>query len=265
MLSKPEGTMMFYEETKNENLNNLMKYCYGDFVDWDNGTCDFESREFKDVLELCNTGSDEETKKSFENTSELLSSKTMLFLKDYTSSFMSFDKFDVLFDGNAVIKGFPSKEGTGLYTRFYTAFAVSSSCTSKDAAWDFVRLPLTEDYEGHNDNTGVPLREDVYNEMIKTLSATKDGKDKYGKDYMTIEGLTVNRDDITYTTHAFDEEDKAQFRSIIDSADRMLTEDSKIYSIIEEEAANYFSGTKSLDETCRVIQDRVSIYINESK
>ncbi len=110
-----------------------------------------------------------------------------------------------------------------------------------------------------------PLREDVYEEMVKVMSATDSGKDKYGKEYMSMDGMTVNRDDISYVSHAFDEEDRKEFRSIIDSADRMLQKDTKIYSIIEEEAANYFGGNKSLDETCKVIQERVSIYINESK
>ena len=96
------------------------------------------------------------------------------------------------------------------------------------------------------------------------MSATESGKDKYGNEYMTMEGVNVNRDDISYVAHAFDEEDRKEFRSIIDSADSMLQQDSKIYSIIEEEAANYFSGNKTLDETCKVIQDRVSTYINES-
>ena len=265
VLSKPEGTMMFYDETKNENLNNLMKYCYSDFVDWEKGSCDFECDEFKTVLELCNTGSDEETQKSYENTSSLLDSGSMLFLRGYTNNLTSFDLFEVLFSGNATIKGFPSKEGTGLYTEFYTAFAISKSCSSKDAAWDFVRIPLTEDYEGHADYNCVPLREDVYEEMVKVMSATDSGKDKYGKEYMSMDGMTVNRDDISYVSHAFDEEDRKEFRSIIDSADRMLQKDTKIYSIIEEEAANYFGGNKSLDETCKVIQERVSIYINESK
>ena len=264
VLSKPEGTMMFYDETKYENLQNLMWYCYGDFVDWENGSCDFTSDEFKAVLELCNTGADEETQKNFENTSELLDSGTMLFLKGYTSPVTSFDLFDVLFSGNATIKGFPSKDGTGLYTEFHSAFAISKSCASKDAAWDFVRIPLTEDYEGHTDYGSVPLREDVYAEMVKMMSATESGKDKYGNEYMTMEGVNVNRDDISYVAHAFDEKDRKEFRTIIDSADSMLQQDSKIYSIIEEEAANYFSGNKTLDETCKVIQDRVSTYINES-
>ena len=265
VLSKPEGTMMFYQETKNENLENLMKYCYSDFVFWDKGSCDFNSDEFKDVLKLCNTGANEETNKSFDKTSDLLKNGDMLFLNGSLTTMCDFDLFDCYFDGNVILKGYPCKEGNGLYTEFYNSLAISKSCANKDAAWDFVRIPLTEDYEGHNPYSGIPLRNDVYEELEKRLAATKDGKDKYGNDYMTFEGMEITRDDITITTHAYDDKDLEQMRTIIDSADGMMANDTKIYKIIEEEAANYFSGNKSLDDTCAIIQDRVSTYINESK
>lgn len=39
--------------------------------------------------------------------------------------------------------------------------------------------------------------------------------------------------------------------------------DSSIRTIIDEEATAYFNGHKSLDETTKIIQNRVTIYVNE--
>jgi hypothetical protein len=36
-------------------------------------------------------------------------------------------------------------------------------------------------------------------------------------------------------------------------------------NIITEEAANYFNGQKSLDETADIIQNRVTTYVNENR
>ena len=38
-----------------------------------------------------------------------------------------------------------------------------------------------------------------------------------------------------------------------------------VNNIIKEEAAQYFAGQKSLDETARVIQNRVSTYVAERR
>ena len=38
-----------------------------------------------------------------------------------------------------------------------------------------------------------------------------------------------------------------------------------ILDIIYEEAADYFNDSKSLDEVCGIIENRVQLYLNESR
>lgn len=57
--------------------------------------------------------------------------------------------------------------------------------------------------------------------------------------------------------------DKDALMSLIESADSVCVSDSIALSIILEEAAYYFSGTKSLDETVKVIQNRIETKIWE--
>lgn len=42
-------------------------------------------------------------------------------------------------------------------------------------------------------------------------------------------------------------------------------ENQIIRSMIQEEASFYFAGVKSLEDTCHVIQNRVSLYLSETK
>ena len=44
-----------------------------------------------------------------------------------------------------------------------------------------------------------------------------------------------------------------------------MNKKDKKNTIIEEEAQPYFSGEKSVDDVCAIIQDRVNTYISESK
>ncbi len=47
--------------------------------------------------------------------------------------------------------------------------------------------------------------------------------------------------------------------------DSIYTYDTSIYEIVNEEAASYFNGDKSLDEVASLIQSRVNIYVNEQR
>ena len=38
-----------------------------------------------------------------------------------------------------------------------------------------------------------------------------------------------------------------------------------VSNIISEEAAAYFNGDKSIDDVCKIIQDRATTFINENK
>ena len=41
--------------------------------------------------------------------------------------------------------------------------------------------------------------------------------------------------------------------------------DSAIYAIIDEEAQAYFAGSRSLDDTVTIIQNRMQLYIDEKR
>ena len=58
--SKPADATLFEVDNKTEVPNYFMYTCLEEFVDWNKGECYFDQQSFKNVLELCNKGSDEE-------------------------------------------------------------------------------------------------------------------------------------------------------------------------------------------------------------
>lgn len=61
-----------------------------------------------------------------------------------------------------------------------------------------------------------------------------------------------------------DEDNQKIIDLINGAACRMNTSEDFVYSIIQEEAAAYFSGQKSAEETAGIILNRVSNYIAEN-
>ena len=61
------------------------------------------------------------------------------------------------------------------------------------------------------------------------------------------------------------QEQVADYREVLDSASGVWSYDENIKTIVSEEAAAYFSGDKSIDDVCAVIQNRATTYVNENK
>ncbi len=55
----------------------------------------------------------------------------------------------------------------------------------------------------------------------------------------------------------------AKFAELLDGANTSLDDRSTVWSIISEDASAYFAGAKTLDETVKIIQNRVETYIAE--
>ncbi|WP_314591975.1 hypothetical protein [Paenibacillus terrigena] len=70
----------------------------------------------------------------------------------------------------------------------------------------------------------------------------------------------VKKGEITtkMTKRHFDE-----LKQLIQSASSLAKADDKMLSMIEEESKSYFSGQKSAEEVAKLIQNRVTTYINE--
>lgn len=56
-----------------------------------------------------------------------------------------------------------------------------------------------------------------------------------------------------------------QIRALLEGTTQIARADEKLNNIVTEEASAYFEGQKSLDDTVRIIQNRASTYISESR
>ena len=266
--SKPEGTKIFYSNNKSDMLDGFMYYCGRKFVNWDKGECYFDSQDFKDMLEICNTGTNDEMdyEEEMPSTYDSIKSGELLCVDGYLTPDM-IQMYSKMFDDDVSFKGYPDQNGEGLSFSYDGAVAMSSKCADKDAAWEFMKQFMSEEYQSKNyqDFYCVPIREDVYEAYIQSLSCTEQGKDKYGNDIYPREDQTYGMDGLEIKMEPITADDEKDFRALVDAATGYVEYDNSVNEIVKEEAEAYFKGDKSLDETCTIIQNRVTTYVNENK
>ena len=143
---------------------------------------------------------------------------------------------------------------------------MTSDCSDKEAAWDFMKYLISEEYQGKylQNLYGVPTRSDVFEEYLNRLTATKDGTDKYGNK-IKVRNNSMDFDGVSIKIKPLTNEEIDTYKKMIENSKGIWEPDQKVLDIVKEEAAAYFAGDKSVDDVCKVIQDRVTTYVNESK
>ncbi len=247
-----------------------------DFVDWEAGTCSFDSPQFIQVLEFAKQFPD---KSFFENyefsaddsaSSRIAQGKQMLTTVSFTgTSFILYD-LDKMFGGSSTCIGYPTNSGVGNIMTMGESYAMSSNCKDKDAAWKFLRSFLTEEYQERVDY--LPTNKNAFDKQLKKAMEVKYEKDANGNYILDENGerkpvsMGIVSDGVnTYEIFATSPRQAEQLREVIATASKMMDYDKSIINIVLEQAAAYFAGQKSAQDVAKLIQSKANIYINEQR
>lgn len=274
MESRPEGTKILSDVTDTTIMFYGNYLCMDEFVDWEKGTCNFESQGFKDLLEFANEfPTQEEYEKGMENakaeydefTGEDLGYRkgTTLLQFSYLSGFKEFHRLQkVTYGEDITFIGFPSESTNGSAISPGLRLAVSSKTASKEAAWEFIKSFLTDEYQDARDY-GWPVKLSSLEKKMEKEKKPETYIDENGKEVAYEETYMENGKEKKLGTVTDEECEKVM--TFIKSLNHVLHYDESINEIINEETGAYFSGQKSVDETCKLIQNRVQTYISESR
>lgn len=267
--SMPEdSTILPYYLSKEGVFWNLFSSSIEHYVDRDTGERSFTGEEFKSALEFVNQMTDKNhflDKSGMEVTAEMaertLTGRQML-MQFTVGTPMDIQMLDACFGrgGKAVCVGYPTEDGSaGSYFRAYGPLAMSSTCKNKDAAWELLRETL------------LPRSKDVDHLSLRFTGASTDCISVNRSDYdLMLRGARLNKISGVGIYgfpqpdfHAATEEEIARFEELLNSVQRVNLYDQKIYGIAYEAAGMYFAGDKTLDEAAQLIQNRVTLYLNE--
>lgn len=258
--------------TQTEFLQQMVYQNINQFVDYGKATCSFDSDAFKQLLAASSKlptkeelyGNEDSVSISSDDTYQQLQSGDLLLTTSYISGdSYSIKEFYGLYnnkDFGMVNIGYPTDEGSGVQISVGGGLAISAKSKYTDAAWDFIKTLLSDDFQ--TDQWGFPVTKTAFD---KAMAATME-KDSYTDE----NGETVYYDqtahigDTEYTIPPLTQEQVDDFNAMVDNASVGGNYDSDILDIINEEAAAFFSGDKSADDVAALIQNRVSIYLGET-
>ena len=235
------GVKAFDGVTKEEILQYLMMFNEDTFIDWDTGSCHFDTEEFKALLEYVSqfpdsvaSGREDESLSSKINKGEVLFAIAELYpsmLRDYVK----------IFGGDAACVGFPTADGKGGHLLISSdAYAIASVSEHKESAWQFIEEILTQEKKG-----------ELYVELWFTYPALK--KKLNEKAEFAIEKDEVTWDDVNMVLEL-----------VSDATPFFSVGNDEIIKIINEEAGAYYSGQKGIDDVVSLIQNRIQLYVNEN-
>ncbi len=266
LASKPEGTSLFGETMTRDNL---MYYAtmlsLPEFIDTETGLCDFESQGFKDLLEFLKT-LPTEFEYDYEDSDfwlqqevQYLNGKTLLMMTtihEVQSMIYTFGQFGTT---DVTFKGFPSENGIGAALMANYQYAISAQSPNQEGAWEFMRYYYTDEYQ--ESLYEMSINKEIW--LEKAMKATEkpywedENGDKQYHEYTTwLGGEEIILDPMT-------EDQIMDIYDYVSSITQTYSYDQELVDIINEEAAPFFEGKKTVDEVAKIIQGRIQIYVDE--
>lgn len=277
-LSKlPEGATVF---NKYYTQAEMLQYCIamnaGSFMNWQDGTCSFDTDEFRALLEFVKPfpaeydwQSDAEEYES--DYTRLKNGKQLL----YPTSISDFDSIYYMFavlDHDVRFIGFPREDGSsGNAFNASCTLSISTTCKDKSGAWAFIRSTLSDDYQESIWN--YPIVKSVFEAKAQEAMTQEYETDADGNQILDDDGnpIPISSGGMSYGNepmielYAVTQEQYDAVLALIDSTTTFVDYDQNVLDIISDEAAGYFAGSKTVEEASKLIQSRVSLYIQEQK
>lgn len=263
----PQGANVFSHTTREEVLRRFMEMAGGEFVDWQTGSCSFDSERFINFLQFLSTIPEEidysvyEDQESFNRMQAAYRNDEAFLYMATLSDFSVFKEWrEGVFGEDITFVGFPSGQGRGSAVVPLERFAMSAQAADKDAAWQFLKIFLSEEYQDSCYGLSVSLER--LNEMAAESRQNPYYVDEQGNkvEYNTSYWMG----DVEIPLHPLREEDIAQIQKLLKSLSCAVQTDNNIINIITEEAEAFFEGGKSAGEVAEIIQGRAQLYISES-
>ena len=264
-LAKERGVApdkMFGTCTRDEILYQALEMCGGQFVDWENSTCSFDSPEFIRILQFVSQFPEKIDELREEDTSADYRSGKSLF---YRESMGAFDEYVNLrygtFGEEVTMTGFPSPKPGNAVIFPQLEIAINASSKDKDGCWSFVRRFLLDEYQNAVEMYW-PVSITALDRLANAATEPLYYEDENGNRVEDHIVVNVGGEDIALPRISDSEVD--QLYAFLKGLGSEAYYDVSIENIVAEESAAFFAGQKSAEDVASVIQSRVQIYMNEN-
>lgn len=238
-------------------LTRLCTVSMDEFIDWENGACDFEGDYFKKVISFAKEYTGNYTGGAY---SERIGKREVVMSAGIIASVADYQIQKELYGENVAFVGYPVAAGSGTAVGFRgSVVAINDQKEDKTGAWEFVKFYLMHGYDGQ----GFPLVQEQFNQvmdaaMVDDYSVNEEeGTEKNPKAYYSDGGADI-------FVYAAAKKDIDIVMELVESAENRCESNLTIQNIINEEAEGYFSEQVDLDSTVKKIQNRVTLFLQEA-
>ena len=293
--NNPQATYPIgYYVTKDTFLLQTVMLGMDRFVDWAEGTTNFDSEEFIKILEFTNTipSEVEINYETYVRPEELIDSGEQIIQYGGVSDLVSTLRTKALFGGDLVYKGFPSESQPGNVLVVQGSLAMTTACKDKEGAWQFLRKLLTADFQSPIQRlSGLPVNKANFDSLLSDVMTQEYITDMDGNEipvpklafWITgsytlftaesyaeqIEGTGMyamfgsRADDMIYV-YAMTQEQADQILELLDNVSGIEGGyDEGLINIIIEGAQSYFDGMGTAEDAARIIQGKAMLLVSE--
>lgn len=262
-----KGTMLYY----------LMAYNQSAFIDWESGKCNFDTDEFKKMLEFVNLFPDAIDWSTYDGSSnaEKLANDEILLDNVYLSDFNDIQMYPAMFNADVTFVGYPTMDGSnGCILQPSDSYGMVSNSANKEGAWAFLESYISSASKVSDSmwGYGFSSMKAEFDKQLEKVTTVDYMKDENGENILDEDGnpiptsgvSSISMDGWEYTYHAPTEEDIEIVKELIADAKPAAGTSDDVIQIIQEEAEAYFKGQKSVDEVVNIIQSRIQIFVSEN-
>lgn len=215
-------------------------------IDWEKGSCDFTGELFTNMLRAAKKHGGDYSNKDEDCLADWVGYG---YEAENSPEYMEQEK--------KVPVGFLFDDGAHPLVNEYGTIGISSSSSCKEGAWEFLRLMLGETPQMNVVTKFTVLRGagPANRAAFKKLAAQTEKEAERGS-------IGVYRNDVPVV---YDINRRAAVIATLEDARFAPINTSDIQDIILTEADAYFCGDKSVEEVCKVIQNRVKLYLDEHR
>lgn len=265
---------LFDRESKASVLNSCLEYNMGTFVNWSDGTCNFDSQEFKDLLEFVAHFPNPDDINWDNNISEpeRIQKGEVLLTNAYIYDLEQMQLYIEMFQGDITAIGYPNADGSsGCILNVDSCYGIAAKSGVKDGAWAFIESYLTR--ENTNYRFGFPNNQEELDRMVEEAITIKYITDENGDYILDENGDPIQEGGshgVGYGNWFYDyrkptKEEVDMVLDLIQAAKPASSSNEQIMEIISEEAEAFFQNQKSVDEVTSIIQRRVKVYVDENR
>lgn len=268
LAAKPEGTKLLDYVTRDSMLTNCITIAGGQFIDWENGVCDFNTQSFIELLEFIKEFPEEVdeaeyTESYWDNYDSMWREGRVLC---QSTTIYDFRGYNTLAKGTfgepITMIGYPSANNDGSAIIANLQLAMSAKSNNKEGIWEFMRYFITDEFQD-NITYGFPLSIKRMDAMIEEAMKVATYTDEEGK--VIEQPETYYLDGIEIPIDPISREEAEKLKTELYSFTQTYNYDENLLNIIKEEAAPFFEGQKSANEVADIIQNRVQIYVQENR